>query len=121
MIEEFEHHGKWWLPNKPQGEIAGTLKFDPAKGSTLELIGSFNPNISNLTDYSSPAIILGISTKGKQITLQNCFETSRNLNIPGMISLSLNLNLFLLVLTSQNPKTSCLREHWLSFLILMSG
>lgn len=86
MIEKFEHHGKWWLPNKPQGEIAGTLKFDPAKGSTLELIGSFNPNISNLTDYLSPAVILGISTKGKQITLQNCFETSRNLNIPGMIT-----------------------------------
>ncbi len=41
MIEEFEYKGKWWLPDKPEKQISGTLRFNPTDGAVLELIGSF--------------------------------------------------------------------------------
>jgi len=40
MIEEFEYKGKWWLLDKPEKRISSTLRFTPAEGAVLELIGS---------------------------------------------------------------------------------
>lgn len=41
MSEKFEFKGIWWLPDKPEEQISGTLRFVAAEGAVLELIGSF--------------------------------------------------------------------------------
>lgn len=39
-IDAFEARGTWWLPDKPDAKVSGTLNFDPETGGTLSLIGS---------------------------------------------------------------------------------
>ena len=41
MIEELEIKGLWWLPEKPDLKLPGTLTFSPYKGFSLEVQGSF--------------------------------------------------------------------------------
>lgn len=82
MIEEFEYKGIWFLPEKPEGQICGILKFTPDDGAILDLIGSFK-DIAEINKMLSPKIILGISSNGKKITLYNCFENKSNFSFPG--------------------------------------
>jgi len=87
MTEQFEYQGVWWLPETPEQQIPGTLKFTPNAGATLELIGSFK-EIKNMEVVLQPEIVLGLSSDGKSITLQDCFETKSTTNIPSMVQIS---------------------------------
>jgi hypothetical protein len=40
VVDRFEAQGEWWLPDRPERRVSGTLSFDPDSGSTLSLIGS---------------------------------------------------------------------------------
>lgn len=82
MFEEFEYKGIWWLPDKPDKEVTGTLRFTPVGGAILDLIGSFQ-DIENMNKKLKPEIILGVSSNGKNITLYKCFETKSSFNFSG--------------------------------------
>ena len=41
MMNKFEYEGIWWLPDKPEKQVSGTLRFTPNEGAILKLIGSF--------------------------------------------------------------------------------
>ena len=41
MMDKFEYEGIWWLPDKPEKQVSGTLRFTPNEGVILDLIGSF--------------------------------------------------------------------------------
>jgi len=92
MIEEFEYKGIWWLPDKPEERVSGTLRFTPDEGAILDLIGSFK-DIKNMNKILKPEIILGVSSNGKNITLYKCFETKSSFSIPGFQTSSLYANL----------------------------
>lgn len=68
MTEEFEHEGTWWLPQRPQQPIHGTLTFTPSQGAILNLEGGFFPRAVG----EMKQIVLGISSMGKKITLHDC-------------------------------------------------
>jgi hypothetical protein len=87
MIEEREYKGKWWLPDKPEEKISGTLSIIPNEGAFLNLTGTFkeiqdreirNRHIRNISircsEWFNLAIILGISSDGENITLHQCLE-----------------------------------------------
>jgi hypothetical protein len=40
MEKSAEYQGYWWLPDEPEEEVPGTLKFDPNEGASLNLLGS---------------------------------------------------------------------------------
>ena len=82
MSEKFEFKGIWWLPDKPEEQISGTLRFVAAEGAVLELIGSFK-DLQDMNKILEPEIILGISSNGKNITLYKCFETKSTISFPG--------------------------------------
>ncbi|HHY78842.1 MAG TPA: hypothetical protein GX516_00435 [Thermoanaerobacter sp.] len=104
MIEEFEYKGKWWLPDKPQKQVSGVLKFNPNNGAILDLEGVFeditieeeisnaintgNPVIKNIPTNTllQPEIILGVSSNGENITLYKCSEIKRNYSFPSLQS-----------------------------------
>jgi hypothetical protein len=88
MIEEFEHKGIWWLPDNPEKQINGTLKFSPKEGATLDLIGSFNDHEKVITKMQTFPIILGTTADGKEITLINCYKTTNTMHIPGITTCS---------------------------------
>ena len=87
MIEKFEYKGYWWLPNRPQTKISGTLTFNPDEGAILDLEGSLK-DIGDLNRLLRPEVILGASLDGKNITLLNCVETKTNLHVPGYLTMS---------------------------------
>jgi len=76
MIEEFEHTGFWYLPEKPEKRVSGTLRFTPATGAVLDLIGYFEDERPP-TSPLAPEIILGQSSDGREVTLRGCRELDR--------------------------------------------
>ncbi len=87
-METIEHSGVWWLPENPNFQISGILKYNPKEGACLELIGTFK-GIDDLSgiinkELSAPTIILGVTVSGKSITLYKCFEKSFSLSFPGL-------------------------------------
>lgn len=83
MIEELEIKGLWWLPEKPDLKLPGTLTFSPYKGFSLEVQGSFKER-GEMHKFLIPDIILGFSHQGKEITLYKCFERSSKMHLPGI-------------------------------------
>ncbi len=91
---EFEHKGYFWLPENPEEQLAGFLKFSQAEGVVLDLFGYFDKYVNPYSKESN--IILGITFCGKKITLHNCFEHSRSMGMPGFASSSVSsINLFI--------------------------
>lgn len=80
-MQRFAYDGIWWLPDKPELKVSGTLTFSPDEGATLDLIGSFRDPL-DFKKLSQPDIILGISANGKQITLHRCIETNISASFP---------------------------------------
>lgn len=72
--------GSWYIPDKPDHRLGGTLDFTTESGLHLELYGGFAGADTRIVRY--PAI-WGVTTEGKRITLLDCFETSRTTTYPG--------------------------------------
>lgn len=72
MNERFEYQGYWWLPDTPEEQAPGTLKFDPDEGPTLNLVGSFggikgsSGTIEDLFPSSELGLILGYSVRKRE-------------------------------------------------------
>lgn len=81
MVGEFEYKGIWWLPDRPEKQVSGTLTFTPDEGANLDLMGSFKDTV-NMNITLKPEIILGVSSKGEYITLYKCFETNSTTSFP---------------------------------------
>lgn len=90
MTKSFEYKGFWWLPNTPDEQIPGVVKYNPSDGTSLELIGAFN------TEKGEFEIILGFLENGKNITLLNSFTTLRRFGTPGFGTLRIFSNFVLL-------------------------
>ena len=70
--------GHWWLPDSPEIEVPGEFRFSQDEGGKLELQGDlhvlqdgqFHPPI-----IKNEPLILGISSKGREVSLLNCDQT----------------------------------------------
>jgi ApeA N-terminal domain 1 len=87
MMERFEHQGYWWLPDRSEEKVPGTLTFDPDDGASLDLLGSLK-GLEGTVDPLEPEIILGLSSEGKHITLKGCGKTRGTLRFGGGFSTS---------------------------------
>jgi hypothetical protein len=67
MKDSFEYKGKWFLPDKPEERVFGTLKYDSKEGSTLELFGLLPENGLDIN------LINGLTNDSKKITLHRVF------------------------------------------------
>jgi hypothetical protein len=103
MIEEFEYKGVWWLPDKPNEKVSGTLRFIPNEGAILDLIGSFRI-IEKIKKMLNHEIILGVSSNGKNITLYKCFEKNVSFNFPGFRTSSFYANIVFIGAHFQKPE-----------------
>lgn len=83
MIEELKYAGVWWLPDKPEDRVSGTLRFTSDEGAILDLIGSFK-DIKDIDKVQRAEFILGLSSDGKNITLYKCVETGSRFSFPGI-------------------------------------
>ena len=73
MTESIEYKGLWWVPENPDDEVPGLIKYSPESGMTLELIGQFKPNKDKtMPGNGSPTIINGYAGNNKLFTLIDC-------------------------------------------------
>jgi len=86
-MDNFEYSGIWWLPEKPDKQVSGTLKFYSGENTSLQLIGAFK-DITEINVVKNHDIILGLTSEGKKITLFKCFEHQSVIHVPGFISTS---------------------------------
>ena len=82
MIEEFEYTGLWWLPEMPEKQICGTLRFTPGEGAVLDLIGSFKGAKTTIV-WGSEEIILGCLSNKGYVTLYKCHTAGASYSSPG--------------------------------------
>lgn len=82
MIEEFEYTGLWWLPETPEKQICGTLRFTPGEGSVLDLIGSFKGAKTTIV-WGYEEIILGCLSNKGNVTLYKCRNAGTSYSAPG--------------------------------------
>lgn len=75
MTENFKIIGEWFLPSNPGKRVHGTLEFKQEEGITLEIYGSLTSDIF-FPELIDQEIILGLTSKSKQITLYGCNMTS---------------------------------------------
>lgn len=93
MSDEFEVEGHWWLPDRPDHEVAGTLRFDLNEGARLSLIGALQTWLdlaeSTTTNGETEVQITqslieeagiyprihGRSSQGRLYTLFDCVQT----------------------------------------------
>lgn len=84
MNEAFEIKGFWWLPEKLDIQLSGTLIYSPNAGIQLELLGDLHASTEG--DFRLPALrdadlILGLTTQGKEASLLNCIHIRANPHI----------------------------------------
>lgn len=81
MQQNFEHQGLWWDPADPSDQWVGTLSFDRRDGITLSLIEPLrSPRFGGA---ESPALIHGVTTDGKAVSLLRCYEAASRMNFGG--------------------------------------
>lgn len=81
----FSFTGHWWLPDKPDHSIVGTITYS-GENTLLELSGTFRePNQSDLSidSFERVPVIHGISNDGVRCTLVKNFPTALSYNIGG--------------------------------------
>ncbi|WP_406690511.1 hypothetical protein REH65_32225 [Saccharopolyspora sp. ID03-671] len=84
LDEAGEWVGLWWVPDAPDNQVPGVLRYDPEGGLSLSLIGTFEDRITSspapgLTAYQEGArtwnVIHGAAEQ-REITLLGCIATS---------------------------------------------
>ena len=90
LYDSFTERGLFWLPEKRDDEIAGTLTYDPEKRAVLELLGVFGElrdaftRACGGTNRDEEAVIHGVTTKGKPVSLLHAHDTNRQFPMPGI-------------------------------------
>ncbi len=75
-----EHKGDWWLPDKPEIKVKGTLVISDDQ-AVLELAGALTEIGPGKPQDFRPEVILGISIEGHRITLLKCFQFNPTVNL----------------------------------------
>ena len=83
LMEPFENEGIFWLPVKDNVQLAGRLKFDPAEGATLNLMGGFGAIQEQFSDQARMIRMHGVAGK-RYLTLDGCFNTDTTHEAPGI-------------------------------------
>ena len=85
--EEYVKTGYFWLPEKKDNKIPGTLTISDGGGIELEIVGLFDESIRSLNGNDDLSRIIGHIEKDGLVTLDDCFYTKKNISF-GSISKS---------------------------------
>jgi hypothetical protein len=97
MYQDFTLAGQWWLPDNPDEQIHGILKFEHEKAANLELNGNFSE--AGLIDSGKPHfcdVIHGKSARGKRYTIFRAMRFQSRLTSGGFETSMYNCQYFLI-------------------------
>lgn len=80
--------GYWWLPDKPENKLFGTLKISVDGSVSLDIHGLLRVPYGEFGSYTvfEYEKIFGETEDGKPVILLNCFETNSSIRVGGGIS-----------------------------------
>jgi len=84
LSDSFSLGGYWWLPDKPDQEIYGTLRYQPEAAPELTLEGSFKEFTPVASEYLSNVVIHGMTPNGIACTLVGAYQKSNIMHMPGI-------------------------------------
>ena len=82
-MESFEDEGVFWLPGKESDQRTGRLKFGPAEGASLYVMGGFGDIQEQFSDQARLRRIHGAAGK-HHLTLDGCINTDTTFEAPGI-------------------------------------
>lgn len=95
LLKEQKLRGWWWLAERPDSKVAGTLEFVPFDGIGLDLLGQLGGGAFEGTMLERE-VLLGQTEAGKPVTLVNAFENKRQHSSAGTGTSAWVVNLALL-------------------------
>ncbi|AUZ84770.1 HEPN domain-containing protein [Methylophaga nitratireducenticrescens] len=82
--EEYVKSGYFWLPERKDRKIPGTLTISDGGDIELEVVGLFNENVESINDVDDLSRINGHIEKDGLVTLDSCFYTKKNISFGGI-------------------------------------
>jgi len=82
--EEYKKSGYFWLPEKEDKKIPGTLIISDGGEVELEVVGLFDESIEALNGKDDLSRIIGYVEKDGLVTLENCFYNKKNIAFGGI-------------------------------------
>ena len=82
--EEYKKAGYFWLPNKPDKKIPGTLIVSDGGSIELEVVGLFDDSIKALNGEDDLKRIIGHIEKDGLVTLEDCFYRTKSISFGGI-------------------------------------
>lgn len=92
MTKKTEYKGFWWLPDKPDKQVAGQMTISVNGEVTLELQDSLADEPNTYERLNPIILILGLSDLGQKITLYECITTHSTYNSAGFSAIKLQAN-----------------------------
>jgi ApeA N-terminal domain 1 len=71
-----EWPGRWFLPDAPDVQVAGTLRMKNPLDVELELLGSFSDDLMGLFQFNDPMVVHGVAIDGPLVTAELVSEVS---------------------------------------------
>ena len=84
LEEPYVKTGYFWLPEKEDRKIPGTLTISDGGDIELEVVGLFDESIESLNGEDDLSRIIGHIEKDGLVTLDNCFYTKKNISFGGI-------------------------------------
>lgn len=84
LEEPYVKTGYFWLPEKKDRKIPGTLTISDGGDIELEVVGLFDDSIESLNGEDDLSRIIGHIEKYGLVTLDNCFYTKKNISFGGI-------------------------------------
>lgn len=85
LLTSFEREGLWWTLAESQQRLAGTLRYHPFNGCTLDVLGQLRTTQEAWAHPSQgPSVIHGITKDGRKVTLFQNLPKTFSLRAPGL-------------------------------------
>lgn len=84
LEEAYVKTGYFWLPEKEDIKIPGTLTISDGGNIELEVVGLFDDSIESLNSEDDLSRIVGHIEKDGLVTLDSCFYTKKNISFGGI-------------------------------------
>jgi hypothetical protein len=88
LDKEFKKVGFFWLPDKPDMKVPGTLSIEDGGKIEIEIVGHFDESPEILFNKDDIGRIVGILENNKLVTLEKCGYSNKNISLNGGMSKS---------------------------------
>lgn len=90
--DEYKKAGYFWLPDKQDKKIPGTITISDGGEVELEVVGLFDESIEALNGKDDLSRIVGHVEKDGLVTLENCFYKKKNISFGGIAKSLVHVN-----------------------------